>query len=204
MSGEPITVAALYVRYGGVYYGLDDVEPWGWPNRDAREYNGPHPVVAHPPCERWSQMNRVNAKRYGYKLGDDGGCFRAALKAVRTWGGVLEHPAESMAFQAHGVPRPTRGQWTLTKDGDHITEVDQAAYGNRARKRTWLLAFGHRLPPALNWAVTRGTHQIGGFDVTLPQLPRRERACTPIAFRDTLLLIARSTRSTLPTMGRRT
>ena len=41
-------VAALYVQPGGVYYGLPDVEPWGLPERDAREYAGPWPVVA--PC----------------------------------------------------------------------------------------------------------------------------------------------------------
>lgn len=187
-------IAALFVRYGGVYYGLDDVEPWGWPNRDAREYAGPHPVVAHPPCDRWSQMNNVNAARWGYKLGDDGGCFLAALTAVRTWGGVLEHPAETAAFKTYGIPRPQRGVWTLTDDGDHITEVDQAAYGHRARKRTWLLCSRHpKSPPALDWEIHRGTHQIGGFDVTLPQLPRRERARTPIAFRDVLMAIARGT-----------
>ncbi len=185
-------VAALFVRYGGVYFSLDGVEPWAWPNRDAREYPGPHPVVAHPPCERWSQMNRVNAKRWGYRLGEDGGCFMAALTAVRSHGGILEHPAETAAFAAFGLPRPIRGEWLATVEGDYVTEVDQAAYGHRARKRTWLLYHGKATPPALAWTPTRGTHQIGGFDVTLPQLPRRERARTPPAFRDLLLSIARS------------
>ena len=42
-------IAALYVEEGGCYYGLDDVEAWGV-SRDARKYDGPFPVVAHPPC----------------------------------------------------------------------------------------------------------------------------------------------------------
>ena len=43
-----MTVAALYVEKGGVYYGLPDVDPWD-EERDARLYAGPWPVVAHPP-----------------------------------------------------------------------------------------------------------------------------------------------------------
>ena len=182
-------VAALFVETNGVYCGLDCVDPWD-KERDARKYNGPWPVVAHPPCERWSQMNRVNASRWAYKMGEDDGCFASALVSVRTFGGVLEHPAESLAFPAYGLPRPRRG-WQLTIDGDRLCEVNQSAYGHRATKRTWLLAHG-LVPPPLNWKRVRGTHQIGGFDVTLPQLPKRERATSPLPFRDLLLSIARS------------
>lgn len=45
-------IAALYVETGGVYFNLDGVDPWD-KERDARKYNGPHPVVAHPPCFLW-------------------------------------------------------------------------------------------------------------------------------------------------------
>lgn len=184
-------VSALFVETNGVYFGLEGVDPWDV-KRDARLYAGPHPVVAHPPCERWSQMNQVNAKRYGYRMGEDGGCFASALSSLRTWGGILEHPAETRAFRAFGIPRPPRHAWAKTADGDWITEVNQSAYGHRATKRTWLVYRGDQLPPRLNWRKIRGTHQIGGFDVTLPQLPKRERATSPIAFRDLLLSIARS------------
>lgn len=44
-------IAALYVEKGGAYYGLEGVDPWD-EQRDARLYDGPWPVVAHPPCER--------------------------------------------------------------------------------------------------------------------------------------------------------
>ena len=49
------TIAALFVEEGGCYYGLDGVEAWGV-SRDARKYDGPFPVVAHPPCARWSAL----------------------------------------------------------------------------------------------------------------------------------------------------
>lgn len=185
-----MSVAALFVETGGCYFGLDGVDPWDRA-RDARLYPGPHPVVAHPPCDRWHQLSAVNAKRWGYRINEDGGCFVSALASVRRWGGVLEHPAESRAFKMHGIPEPQAGHWQRTIDGDWVTEVNQAAYGHRARKRTWLLA-RHSSPPSLDWSDARGTHQIGLFDQKLLQLPKRERSATPPLFRDLLLSIART------------
>ena len=48
-------IAALYVQRGGVYFDLAGVDPWD-EQRDARRYAGPWPVVAHPPCARWSSQ----------------------------------------------------------------------------------------------------------------------------------------------------
>lgn len=48
-------IAALFVETDGCYFGLDGVDPWDI-LRDAREYRGPHPVVAHPPCQRWGRF----------------------------------------------------------------------------------------------------------------------------------------------------
>ena len=82
-------IAALYVITSGIYYGLPDVDPWD-EARDARRYAGPWPVVAHPPCARWGRYWFGSpSARVRYERGDDGGCFAAALAAVRTWGGVL-------------------------------------------------------------------------------------------------------------------
>ena len=184
-------IAALYVQPGGAYADVPGVDPWD-EARDARRYEGPHPVVAHPPCNRWHQLSAVNHKRWGFEINEDGGCFASALNAVRKWGGVLEHPAETRAFKFHGIPEPTCRGWQLTLDGDWITEVDQAAYGHRARKRTWLIYHGDVPPPSLDWRETKGTHQIGLFDQKLPQLPKAETSATPRAFRDLLLSIARN------------
>lgn len=184
-------IAALFVEKDGCYFGLPNVDPWD-EARDARQYVGPYPVVAHPPCNRWHQLSAVNHKRWGYTINEDGGCFASALACVRRWGGVLEHPAESRAFKHHGIPEPVSEGWQMTIDGDWVTEVNQAAYGHRATKRTWLLYRGDNAPPALDWRNARGTHQIGFFDITLPQLPKAERAATPEPFRDLLLGMARS------------
>lgn len=184
-------IAALFVETGGAYYGLEGVDPWDI-ERDARKYAGPHPVVAHPPCDRWHQLSAVNNKRWGFVINEDGGCFAAALAAVRKWGGVLEHPAESRAFKFHGIPEPVSGNWQLTLDGDWVTEVWQSAYGHRARKRTWLLYHGEIPPPPLTWKRKPGEFQIGLFDQKRPQLPAQERSATPPAFRDLLLSIAQT------------
>jgi hypothetical protein len=85
-------IAALYVENGGSYYGLPDIDPWD-EKRDARKYDGPYPVVAHPPCQRWGKLwagQPLHIKKTGERKikGDDGGCFAAALTAVRRYGGT--------------------------------------------------------------------------------------------------------------------
>jgi hypothetical protein len=75
-----------------------------------------------------------------------------------------------LAFAAFGLPRPRVGAWQRTLDG----ELGDGGLSGRLR------------PPC------RETHQIGRFDVTLPELPKRERAITPKCFRDALLDLARS------------
>lgn len=193
------TIAALYVETGGCYFGLRGVEPWD-KQRDARRYPGPHPVVAHPPCQLWGKMARVNFARWGgehNRPGNDGGCFKAALMDVRWWGGVLEHPAMSYAFAAHGLPHPSGIGWQKTMCGGWVCEVWQSAYGHRANKATWLYAYGIN-PPELDWSRPIGTHQIGfqdrrGKARNKPTLGRVEASATPPSFRDALIGIARAT-----------
>lgn len=105
-------IAALYVETDGAYFGLPDVDPWD-EARDARLYDGPRSVVAHPPCQRWGRYwHGAPRKPHQFKLGDDGGCFAAALASVRRWGGVLEHPEGSHAWNAFGLKAPPRnGGW---------------------------------------------------------------------------------------------
>ncbi len=200
-------VAALYVEANGCYFGPPDVDPWD-EARDARLYSGPHPVVAHPPCQRWGRFwHGSTRKPHQYKLGDDGGCFEAALAAVRKWGGVLEHPADSKAWAHFNLNRPARGEgWTEADFFGGLTcYVEQGHYGHTSRKPTWLYACGVDAPE-LNWSlgeqrlpqwmIERYGYEkarrigvvamVGGKDKT------RIRNATPEPFRDLLLNIARS------------
>jgi hypothetical protein len=187
-------IAALFVETGGVYFDLPNVDPWD-AERDARLYEGPYPVVAHPPCGRWGQLAPVNEARYGTPVGHDGGCFAAALGAVEAWGGVLEHPAYTLAWHAFDIRRPRRGSWQPSREG-WVTEVSQSAYGHRARKRTWLYYVGPE-PPDLNWEDPSGEYVIGGGINTgecvgRPKMSKRDASATPVAFRDLLVSLARS------------
>jgi hypothetical protein len=135
-------IAALYVASGGVYFGLDGVDPWDV-HRDARTYTGPHPVVTHPPCERWGRYatGGPNPKARRRAIGDDGSCFACALAAVRIYFGVLEHPEASRAWRHYGLNEPPRsGGWVCAEMISSLRVawtccVEQGHYGHRARRR---------------------------------------------------------------------
>lgn len=205
-------IAALFVARGGCYFNLEGVDPWD-EKRDARLYAGPWPVVAHPPCSRWCRLAGLVEARWGYKRGEDDGCFASALTSVRRWGGVLEHPAYSDAFAAHGIPRP-QGAWQRAMCGGWTCHVEQWHYGHAAKKATWLYAFGVD-PPPMRWGRTPdnvaaayvtdgggwvkrrraliswcGNHVKDGEQRR--RMGAREAKATPPEFRDLLLSIART------------
>jgi len=166
----------------------------------------PRPVVAHPPCQRWGRFwHGSTRKPHQFKLGDDGGCFAAALAAVRRWGGVLEHPCDSHAWTAFNLNRPPReGGWIAADfEGGWTCCVYQGHYGHLAGKPTWLYAKGIELPE-LRWgpceqrihptALAKYGYakarrigmmaMVGGKDKT------KIRNSTPDEFRDLLLSMA--------------
>lgn len=201
-----VTVAALFVERGGVYWNLPGVDPWD-ETRDARKYDGPWPVVAHPPCERWGRYwSGGPSAKVRRALGDDGGCFADARCKVFYFGGVLEHPADSLAWRRFGIIAPPRsGGWVAAGDGRGWTCcVEQGHYGHRARKATWLYAAGVSCLPSLKWGPSipvpspNSTPQqpADGRRATrtgiCQRMSRKQRRSTPPAFRDLLLSIARS------------
>lgn len=209
-----MTVAALYVDPLGPYMGLPGVDPWT-EERDARLYEGPYPVVAHPPCARWGRywFGGPTAHKHGKRqeLGDDGGCFAAALEDVRQWGGVLEHPEASHAWKWFGINAPPRsGGWVTAGiwDGGWTCCVEQGHYGHKARKATWLYVFGLDDLPDLAWGKSAAQGRIDhGFHTTAErrawvaagrpgkikhEVSAQQRRRTPEAFRDLLLEMARN------------
>lgn len=204
-------IAALYVQTGGAYFGLEGVDPWD-EARDARQYSGPFPVVAHPPCQRWGKMwfgAPLVVKRTGVrkKLGDDGGCFEAALTAVRKFGGVLEHPWDSRAWPHFNLNTPPRSGGWIAADfyGGWTCCVEQGQYGHYARKPTLLYAVGAALPE-LRWAHSemrldpavvermglKRAKRLGEVGARGGGTDSTARIHTPPEFRDLLIEMARS------------
>lgn len=205
-------IAALFVRTNGCYFGLKDVDPWDNSPRDARQYLGPHPVVAHPPCQRWGKMwfgqplavSRGAPKK---KLGDDSGCFVAALRIARQFGGVIEHPKGSHAWKYFNLPIPDEnGGWTdPDKFGGRSCCVEQGKYGHYARKATWLYAIGIDFPELL-WGLSEATYdpvvvarmglkrakRLGEVGAKGGGKDSAPRISTPPQFRDLLIKMARS------------
>lgn len=204
-----ILIAALFVHKNGPYFGLPNVDPWD-EERDARLYAGPHPIVAHPPCERWGRYwSGGPSAKVRRELGDDGGCFKQALRHVRIWGGVLEHPADSLAWRFFNIARPLRvGGWHPGgAAGGWTCHVEQGHYGHRARKATWLYASGVELPELI-WGPSESRVRLDeGFHSArerrearaagrkaVERLSKRQRICTPDPFRDLLISIASTAR----------
>jgi hypothetical protein len=203
-------IAALYVKTGGSYFGIDGVDPWD-EARDARKYAGPHPVVAHPPCQRWGRFwagQPLHISKTGQRKikGDDGGCFAHALASVRQFGGVLEHPEGSHAWEHFGLQKPPRtGGWIIADDYGWTCCVEQGRYGHYARKPTWLYAVGCHLPE-LDWGRSEPTFPQWAIDrYGLTYCKRAgelafkgggkdnaHRIGTPEPFRDTLIAMAKS------------
>lgn len=199
-------IAALFVETNGVYF-MPSVDPWD-EQRDARKYDGPWPVIAHPPCKRWGRFwHGSTRKPHQYELGADDGCFNAALSKVLQFGGVLEHPCDSRAWDAFGLSKPKRsGGWIKDYQfGGHTCCVYQGHYGHLAGKATWLYACNTSLPE-LRWGPCEQrlhpvalakygyakARRIGMMAMVGGKDKERIRDATPIEFRDILISIART------------
>jgi hypothetical protein len=141
------------------------------------------------------------------KLGDDGGCFAAALDAVRTFGGVIEHPWGSFAWPHFGLNTPDRaGGWIMADFmGGWTCCVEQGQYGHYARKPTLIYAFGVELP-SLKWGYSAAqldpdvvarmglqrAKRLGEVGARGGGTDSSPRIGTPEPFRDVLIQMAES------------
>lgn len=184
-------VAALYVDPKGVYPKL--VEHWWDEKRDARNYAGPWPIVAHPPCGPWGRL------RHMYR-GSEHALGPLAVEQVRKYGGVLEHPYGSHLWLAvfPQLPPPERGardDW-----GGFTVEVEQVYWGHVARKKTWLYCVGAPryatdiVPPFPNRKpthhVSRDAKRARRNGYTLKRTSSKQNRETPIHFAEWLISLA--------------
>ena len=196
-------INALYVESTGVYSNIEGVECWDI-IKDARTCKNGALAIAHPPCERWGRYwgggPNVKVKKI---LGDDNGCFAHSLWYVRTFGGVIEHPEASHAWNYYGLTKPPKsGGWIKADNyGGMTCCVEQGNYGHKARKATWL--YINKISPIeLTWGkaedkmrMEEGFHGKEAAKIARAQpgykpvqrLSAQERVDTPLEFRDLLL-----------------
>jgi hypothetical protein len=187
------TVAALYIDPRGPYPSMPGVECWD-ETRDARLYGGPHPVVAHPPCGPWGTLAHFCTSQLA-------NLAPLAVAQVRTWGGVLEHPARSRLFDIAGMPMP---ECLPDAHGGITVAVNQVDWGHACTKPTWLYVVGGGLSAYPRRARGVPTHGIwyGSFERAgragplLKGASKEIRRRTPPAFAEFLVGIARNCRRT--------
>ncbi len=180
---------ALFVDRRGPYFDLVE-ECWDI-ERDAMTYDGPLPAVLHPPCARWSKLAHLAELKYGIPIRQDGGLFRSALRTLRRVGGILEHPAGSMAWDEFRLPKPkVCGWWTVDAFSPFASAmVYQSSYGNPYRKPTWLLM--RRGDPLPTLSKERGK----GIRITMKDEDKSgggsfKRSKTPLAFAKLMIAAA--------------
>lgn len=150
-----MTVAVLFARRDSIYKTLPGVEVYDM-ERDARTYDGPWPVVAHPPCRAWGRLRHMASPNP-----EERNLARLAVALVREFGGVLEHPAASKLWPAqrlpaaHGACRDQFGGWTLG--------ITQHWWGHKATKKTLLYIVGcspNDIPALPELRLGDGTHVV--------------------------------------------
>lgn len=180
-------VAVLFTDLESVYDSIEGVETWNVED-DARSYAGPYPVVAHPPCASWSILAPLRQARWGKKIGDDGGCFESALNSVRKFGGVLEHPRFSFAWNHFGLPDVGH-----TDQFGFTLGVQQSDFGHLAQKATWLYIVGvHPLDlPLMPLRLGDVEYVVQSRSPDRKHVPKWMRTATPRMFAEWLVEVAR-------------
>jgi hypothetical protein len=191
------TVAILFDRSDSIYKTLEGVDVWDI-ERDARNFAGGMPIVAHQPCRAWGQLAHMAKPRH-----DEKDLARFAVRVIRECGGVLEHPAKSKLWPDQALPEPgRRDKW-----GGFTIVVPQFWWGHLADKATRLYICGcgpGDLPPVpmvLGEAprtMDSTRKELVAAGLQKPELLKKDREKTPPAFAEWLVELAR--RCDLPTL----
>lgn len=168
-------ITVLFARKDSIYKSMG-LDVWDI-DRDAMNFFGSNPVIAHPPCRMWGKLSYFAKPRPG----EENTAFHA-IDRVRQNGGILEHPAYSKLWKVAGLPRPGAG---CDEFGGYTIDIDQSWFGHKARKRTWLYIVGVKqseLPliplslDAIQYVVTCSKRKHGD---NLKEVKKSEREHTP-------------------------
>ena len=181
-----INVSALFVRKDSVYKKLG-VDSWD-KERNALEWPGGNPIIAHPPCRAWGQLSHMANPEPGEKE-----LAFFSIDMIRKFGGVLEHPRASKLWPDH-LPLPGE----VDDYGGYSICVDQFWWGHKAKKNTLLYIVGcskSRLPSipmsfdAVEYTVSSKIKKKSGRRIK-KEIPKSDREKTPIDLAKWLIDVA--------------
>ena len=181
-----VAVSALFVRNDSIYKTLG-VDCWD-KNRNALDWPGGNPIIAHPPCRAWGQLSHMAKPEPGEKE-----LAFFAINMIRKHGGILEHPRASKLWPKY-LPLPGR----VDKYSGYSICVDQFWWGHKAKKNTLLYIVGlslNELPvmpmkfDAVQYTVSSKIKKKSGRR-TKKEITKNEREATPIDFAKWLIEVA--------------
>jgi hypothetical protein len=182
-------IAVLFARSNSIYKTMPNCDVYDI-DRDARNFGGGMPIVAHPPCRAWGRLRRFAKPRF-----DEKELAIFAVEQIRRNGGVLEHPAFSTLWKEAKMPIPGK---PCDEYGGYSIDINQSWFGHRAQKRTWLYIVGVPLKE-LNIPLSFDcpTHVVNTSkrkaQGKLQEISKSEREATPSKLAQWLVETARKT-----------
>lgn len=176
-------VTVLFVREDSEYKYNMSIDSYDC-IRDARNYNGNGPVIAHPPCRAWGLLSHMASPAPGEKE-----LSFFAIDIVRRCGGVLEHPSGSRLFGPHLPDVDDK------KDmyGGYTILIDQFDFGHVAPKPTKLYICGvniDELPQRPQKRNEIPKRSICGNIKGTKRCTQKQREHTPELLMEWLILVA--------------
>lgn len=131
-------ITILFTQKDSVYNTIPNTDTWD-KTRNAINYQGKEPIIAHPPCRAWGDYAHKAKPEPGEKE-----LTRWTVKKIREVGGVMEHPRRSKIWKE--LPRPGKPDHY----GGFTINIDQYWFGHQAIKNTTLYIVGttpRNIPP---------------------------------------------------------
>lgn len=180
-------VAVLFARKDSIYKTIPECDVYDI-DRDARNFVGGLPVIAHPPCRAWGRLRHFARPR-----ADEKDLALFAVNKVRECGGVLEHPGASTLWLAAELPK----FGTRDRFGGFSLGLNQHWFGHRAEKATWLYICGIEPTaiPIFSLIMREPTHVVSSTrgKFKKPECTKAERERTPVDFAKWLVELAQTT-----------
>ena len=189
-------VAVLFARKDSIYKTMPECDVYDI-DRDARNYDGPLPIVGHPPCRAWGVLSHIAKPRF-----DEKELSPWCVDQIRKWGGVLEHPKASRLWKFRNLPEPGERD----SFGGFSLMMPQYWFGHLAEKKTKFYICGiepNQIPiPPLKLGraefVVTTNHSYKRKIKQRPELGPKDREKTPDALAHWLVELASRCKPPLP------